>query len=273
MQKGVRVCKVSDENSSFYGEASKTGKNIMDLSVCEWVIVALCAMIIGVDKAGFPGCGILAIAVMASTFPARSSVGILLGILILADMFAVLYYRRNAQWSHLLHLFPAAFAGIVAGYFGLRFVNNEQLRPIIGVMILIMVAINYWRVRIEKDNTAVPSQWWFTVPIGFLAGIATIMANAAGPLMIIYLTAMRLGKVEFVGTAAVFFFIVNWIKVPFNVNLGLITAESVKLNLLMLPFIIIGAVGGIFFLKRIPLKGFRVVVQILVICGAIKLLF
>jgi uncharacterized membrane protein YfcA len=100
-----------------------------------------------------------------------------------------------------------------------------------------------------------------------------MMANAAGPIMIIYLLAMRLPKIEFVGTSAWFFFVINWLKVPFSANLNLMTAATVKLNLMMLPFIAIGAVVGIFFLKRIPQKAFNAVVQILAAAAAIKLLF
>jgi uncharacterized membrane protein YfcA len=91
--------------------------------------------------------------------------------------------------------------------------------------------------------------------------------------MIIYLLAMRLPKIEFVGTGAWFFFVVNWLKVPFSAKLDLMTAASVKFDLMMLPFIAVGAVIGIFFLKRIPQKAFTVVVQILAVAAAVKLLF
>jgi len=136
-----------------------------------------------------------------------------------------------------------------------------------------MLSVNYWRIRAKGEDAPVPTQWWFAVALGFMAGVTTMMANAAGPVMIIYLLAMRLPKVEFVGTGAWFFFVVNWLKVPFSANLELMTAESVKLNLMMLPFIAIGAVAGIFLLKRIPQKAFNVIVQILAAAAAIKLLF
>ena len=100
-----------------------------------------------------------------------------------------------------------------------------------------------------------------------------MMANAAGPVMIIYLMAMRLPKMEFVGTGAWFFFIVNWLKVPFSAKLEMMTAASVKLDLMMLPLIAIGAVAGIYFLKRIPQKAFKMVVQVLAAAAAVKLLF
>jgi len=245
----------------------------LDLDLLGWIVVALCSLMVGTTKTGMPGLGIMVVPLMALVLPARQSTGILLGILILADLFAIVYHRRNAKWSHVLRLLPAAFAGIVAGYFGLKVVNDRQLKPIIGGIVLIMLGINYWRTRTGGEETPVPAQWWFAVGLGFMAGVTTMMANAAGPVMIIYLLAMRLPKVEFVGTAAWFFFVINWLKVPFSANLELMTAESVKLDLMMLPFIAAGAIAGIFFLKRIPQKAFTAVVQILAVAAAIKLLF
>jgi uncharacterized membrane protein YfcA len=246
---------------------------MLDLSLIGWVVVALCAVMVGVTKTGIPGLGILVVPLMAIAIPARQSVGVLLGILILADLFAIVYHRRNARWGHVLRLLPAAFAGIVAGYFGLKVVNDEQLKPIIGGIVLVMLGINYWRTRTKDKDAPVPTQWWFAVGLGFMAGVTTMMANAAGPIMIIYLLAMQLPKIEFVGTGAWFFFVVNWLKVPFSAKLTLMTAASVKLDLMMLPFIATGAVIGIFFLKRIPQKAFTAVVQILAAAAAIKLLF
>jgi uncharacterized membrane protein YfcA len=135
-----------------------------------------------------------------------------------------------------------------------------------------MLGINYWRTRTKGKDTPVPTQWWFAVGLGFMAGVMTMMANAAGPIMIIYLLAMQLPKIEFVGTGAWFFFVVNWLKVPFSKKLDLMTAASLKLDLMMLPFIAAGAVIGIFFLKRIPQKAFTAVVQILAAATAVMIL-
>jgi len=244
-----------------------------ELDVTGWVVIAFCAAMVGVAKTGIPGIGIMVVPLMAWVMPARSSVGVLLGILILADLFAAGYYRRHAQWSHIARLLPCAFLGIVIGYFALGWVSDEQLKPIIGVIVLAMLAMNYWRTTRSNNESAVPHAWWFAALIGVLAGVTTMMANAAGPVMIIYLLAMRLAKVEFVGTAAWFFFVVNWIKVPFSANLDLMTLETVKFNLIMLPFIAVGAATGILLLKRIPQKAFGIVVQVLAAAAAIKLLF
>ena len=246
---------------------------MFDLDLIGWIVVALSAIMVGVAKTGIPGVGILVVPLMAGVLPARSSVGVLLGILILADLFAAGYYRRNAQWQHLVRLLPIAFMGIIAGYFALRAVSDEQLKPIIGIIVLAMLGFNYWRSKVRSEDAPIPTQWWFVVGLGFLAGVTTMMANAAGPIMIIYLLAMKLPKIEFVGTSAWFFFVVNWLKVPFSAKLELMTVESLKLNLMMLPFITIGAVLGILVLKKIPQKAFNIIVQVLAAAAAIKLLF
>ena len=246
---------------------------MLDMSLVSYAVVALCAAMVGISKTGIPGVGILVVPLMAAVLPARASTGVLLGILILADLFAVTYHRHNAKWRYVLRLLIPSLVGIVAGYFGMKVISDRQLKPIIGGIVLAMLAVNYWRTTTKGKDAPVPTQWWFAGGLGFLAGLTTMMANAAGPITTIYLLAMRLPKVEFVGTSAWFFFVINWLKVPFSLGLQVMTKESVKLNLLMLPFVVAGSVAGIFFLKRIPQKIFTAVVQILAAVAAIKLLF
>lgn len=244
-----------------------------DLDPTGWCVVGLCAFLVGVSKTGIPGVGILVVPLMATVLPARESVGILLGILILGDLFAAGYHRRNAQWKHVLRLLPATFVGIVVGWRALDVVTNEQLAPIIGLIVLAMLAIHYARTRSKGQDAPVPTQWWFAAAVGFAAGLTTMMANAAGPVMIIYLLAMRLPKFAFVGTSAWFFFVVNWLKVPFHADLDTMTLATAKLDLMMLPAIAAGAVVGIVFLQRIGQKAFNAVVQVLAAAAAVKLLF
>lgn len=244
-----------------------------DLSGLQYGIVALCAVMVGFTKSGLPGLLILVVPLMASVLPARTSVGTLLGMLVLADIIAVTYYRHQVLWRHISRLLPLALVGIVAGYFGLRIVDDEQLKPLIGCIILVMLGIHYLRTMAGGEDRPVPSQWWFAAVAGFMAGMMTMMANASGPIMMLYLLSMRLPKYQFVGTSAWFYFFVNWAKVPFSANLSLMTYESVKLDLTMLPFIVFGAIAGIVILKRIPLIVFNHVIQILAALAAIKLFF
>ena len=244
-----------------------------ELEPIGWFVVALAAFVVGAAKTGIPGIGILPTLMMVAVLPAQQATGVLLGILILGDLFGAGYHRRNAEWSHMIRLVPAALAGIAAGHGVMKVIGDAELKRLIGVIVLVMLGLNYWRTRAKGDDLHVPTQWWFAVGLGFAAGMASMMAHAAGPIMVIYLLAMKLPKVAFVGTSAWFFFIINWLKVPFSANLGLMTWGSVKLNLMMLPAIALGAVVGIFILKRIPQKIFNTVVQVLAVAGAIKLLF
>jgi len=246
---------------------------MFDLSATGWLVVGLCGFLVGVSKTGLPGLGILIVPLMAMVLPARESTGILLGMLILGDLFAAGYYRRVAEWKHVLRLLPPALVGIVAGWQALRFVTNEQLQPLIGLIVLVLLGLHYGRMRLWGEDAPIPTHWGFGAMLGFAAGVTTMMANAAGPVMVIYLLAMRLPKLAFVGTSAWFFFAVNWLKVPFSAQLNLIGGASIRLNLLMLPIIALGAVAGIFFLRRIPQKAFNTVIQLLAAAAAIKLLF
>jgi uncharacterized membrane protein YfcA len=93
--------------------------------------------------------------------------------------------------------------------------------------------------------------------MGLFAGFTTMIANAAGPVMVLYLLAMRLEKLEFLGTAAAFFLAINWIKVPFALQLGLINQESLGLNLWLLPAVAVGALSGRWIVARINQRVFE----------------
>lgn len=248
---------------------------MFELNLTGWFLVGLCAFLIGVSKTGLPGVSILVVPLMAMALPgrARESTGIMLGMLILGDLFAASYYRRAAEWKHVLRLLPPAFLGIVAGWLIMNRVTNDQLKHIIGLIVLAMLVIHFGRTRLWGEEAPVPTQWWFGAVLGFAAGVTTMMANAAGPVVVVYLLAMRLPKVAFVGTSAWFFFAVNWLKVPFSAQLALTTGASVKLGLIMLPLIILGSVAGVFFLRRIPQRAFNSIIQLLAAAAAIKLLF
>ena len=246
---------------------------MFNLNEFQWLIVSICALMIGLNKTAIPGLAILAIPLMAEVIPARASVGIVLPMLMFADLFAVGYYRRHAVWPYLLRIMPWTVGGVIVGYLALGKVSDQQLRPLIGTVILSMLGIKYWWDRKKREEATVPKQWWFAAGIGLVAGITTMMANAAGPLMIIYLLAMRLPKNEFLGTGAWYYLLLNWFKVPFSVNLGLINSQSLQFDLTFFPMIAIGALGGIAILKHIPERKFTSVVQILAVAAAVRLLF
>jgi uncharacterized membrane protein YfcA len=249
----------------------------LELTTLQWAMLALTAFLVGISKTGVPGIGIIAVPLIAIVWSnPKESVGLLLPLLIFADLFAAGYYRRKALWSHIIRLIPWALAGIVTGYFALKRIDGEHLKPVIGGIVLAMLALKFWQSNRKKSDCSSENEihlhWAFAAVIGFLIGLTSMMANAAGPIMIIYLLAMHLPKTEFVGTAAWFFFIVNWIKVPFMLDLNMITRQSIKLNATLFPIIAIGAVIGILILKHVPQKIFNKAVLVLATAAAIKLI-
>jgi uncharacterized protein len=242
------------------------------LGLYGWTVSVISSFLIGVSKTGIPGSGILAVPLMADILPARSSTGAVLILLIFADVFAVAYYKRHAVWHHLLRIMPYTAVGIVIGYFALGRVSDSQLQPAIGAIVLIMLVLGYWRDKNPHRLTELHTKKGFGITLGLIAGVTTMMANAAGPILIIYLIAMKLPKKQFIGTSAWYFMILNWVKVPFSAHLGLITAESLKFNLALLPAVAFGAAAGIFILKKLPQKTFHAAVQILAAISALRLL-
>lgn len=245
----------------------------LELSALQWGLLGLCAFMVGMSKTGVPGFGILVVLLAALVMPAKASVGFVLPLLIFADIFAAAYYHRKAKWGHVFRLLPWAFIGIVAAALSLKHINDQQLKPIIGIIVLALLAISTWNnyrksEQLDYDDKNIRKQWIFAIVFGFFAGYTTMMANAAGPIMIIYMLAARLPKLEFVGTLAWFFFIVNWLKVPFQTKLQMITPESLKLNLYLFPLVAVGAVCGILLVKYIPQKLFNIVVTLLAALAA-----
>ncbi len=237
-----------------------------------WVVIVIGSFSIGLGKTGIPGINLFFVPVMAQLLPPKISTGVMLPMLIVADSFAILYYRQHADWRYLVRLLPAAVVGLLIGYAGLSLVSDSALRPVIGGIVLLMLAIQAWRDFRHGGLVAVPHGPWFSIIMGLVAGITTMMANAAGPVMAIYLLTMRLPKERYMGTGAWYFFIVNLIKVPLSASLGLITWETLRFNALLVPAIVLGALLGVRLLDVLPQKAFRVVVQVVAAASAISLI-
>lgn len=227
------------------------------LSLTQWLLGAVCAFFVGVAKTGVPGLGILVVPLMVlAVGDARQSAGWLLPILCLADLFAVFYWRRHAEASRLFSLAPWVASGMALGAAALG-LNERILRPVVGVIVVIMLAAYVWRrIKVARGGEVASHAGTY----GVTAGFATTVANAAGPVMNLYLLSKRLPKEEFVATGAWFFFIVNLTKIPIYAWHGLISARSLTFNLMMAPAVLVGAMTGRWLLHRIPARIFEIVV-------------
>ncbi len=243
------------------------------LSTGKWILAAVTAVCTGIAKTGIPALVILPAPLFAEVLPARLSTGALLPLLIVADAFAVVFWRRHGSWKHLARLLPSAAAGIVAGYLAMVRIDDRQMRFAMGAIVIVMLGIHVYREYILDKDAVIPTSLWFAAIAGFIAGATTMIANAAGPVTMIYLLSMRLPKKEFIGTSAWFFFILNWLKVPFSVSIGLLTAESLVFDAFLAGGVILGAYAGLYLAKRIPEKAFMIAVQILTLAAAIKMFF
>ena len=246
---------------------------IYALSAGKWALAYVTSLMVGVSKTGLPALGILLAPLFAEVMPARASTGALLPLLIVADAFAVIFWRRHGSWKHLVRLLPWSVAGIVAGYFAMGRINDQQMRYVMGAIVILMLGVNVHREYVMGKDAPIPTSWWLAAIAGFLAGATTMVANAAGPVAMIYLLSMRLPKKEFIGTAGWYFFILNWLKVPFSLSLGLITAPSLGFDALLAPAVVGGAFAGLWLAKGIPEKAFMIAVQALTFVSAVRMFF
>jgi uncharacterized membrane protein YfcA len=241
------------------------------LAAWQWGLAAFCGLLVGVSKTGLPGAAILMVPLFALVLPARASTGALLPLLVLGDVFAVAWYRRHAVWPQLLRLLPLAAAGVVLGFLAMGRISDRALRYLIAGLVLALQVFSILRSLRKRSEPRGAGAVWLAVVLGLLAGIATMLANAASPIMLAYLLTMQLPKNEFLGTSAWFYFCINLFKVPFSAGLGLITPASLAFDLALAPAVVGGAFLGVFLARRTPQQAFQILVQVLTATAALAL--
>lgn len=250
------------------------------LSAADLILLALGALLVGFAKTAVGGVGAISVALFAAVLPARESTGALLPLLIAGDVFALQAYRAHAQWGRLLRLFPSVAVGVVAGAAFVSLVDDDTMRRTIGAVLLGLVLITLWRRRTGRSDQGAADQppgagghrWPAALGYGSLAGFTTMVANAGGAVMSLYLLTARLDKLAFLGTAAWFFFLVNVFKVPFSIGLGLMTVDSLTLNAVLVPAVLVGALVGRVVIRRVNQTQFERLVIVFTALSSINLL-
>lgn len=235
-----------------------------------WIGAIVCAAIIGAAKTGMPGFGILAVPWFAWLFhdQVKLSAGALLPLLCCADVMAVWLYRRNNAIHYLWHMLPWVLCGMIVGAGCLWLLDNATLRPVLGAMLVAMIAMHLWRKR-QGDIT--PPGRPAAIGYGITAGITTTVANAAGPVMNIYLLSQNLPKEAFIAAGAWFFFAVNLAKLPLYGMNGMITTQTLLIDACLVPAVVVGSLVGRRIVKRIPQGAFELTVLLLAALGACML--
>jgi len=220
------------------------------LTYLEIGIILGVALLTGMSKTGVHGAGMLSVPLLAVVFGGQISSGVLLPMLIMADVFGVWYYHRHASWQHLKILFPWAAVGVVLGTVLGKYIDDSVFKVIMASTIMISVVIMIWLERLSPDR--IPKQKSFAIATGVAGGFTSMVGNLAGSVMSVYLLSVRLPKNAFIGTTAWFFLVVNWFKVPFHVfSWKTISWNTVLLDLLTLPVILLGAWLGILLVRQL----------------------
>jgi len=230
------------------------------------------AICIGLSKAGLAGTATFNVVLMAKIFGAKPSVGIVLPLLVTADIMGFLLNRKGGSWRQVLPMVPAAILGVLVGWQLLTYIDNTSARWLIGLIILGLLAFNQILARREDLFRALTQNRGFTWGMGLLGGTTTMLANAAGPIMTVYFLAQRWDKKTYLGVFSRFFLFINLFKLPFSRHLGLVNAPSLYTNLVLLPGVVVGIGLGWWILQKIPQKYFEKVLTVLTALAALWLI-
>ena len=226
------------------------------LSPLQWGLAMLAAIVLGISKAGIGSISMLTVTMLAYTFGSKTSTGVLLPMLIVADVFAVAFFKRHTQWRHLLRMVPWMCAGVLLGAWLGQDLDEALFKKIMAGIVLLSVAVMFWREHKAVDR--VPTHWSFAGIMGLGAGFTTMVGNLAGGFSNVYFLSMRLPKNQFIGTAAWLFFIVNTFKLPFHIfGWKTVNLHSLAINLILLPFLIGGFFLGLRLVRVIAEERYR----------------
>ncbi len=237
----------------------------MVFSPVEWVFLGLAALFIGVAKTSVQNLVFFAIAAFALIYPARESTAAVVVLLVAGDVIAVLRYWRTADPYLLRRLLPWVIPGEVLGALFLAWVNDSVLKVLIGLLLLALLVPQIVELVRRHGRDGDPEGHVPEVGpvmaglVGTAAGVTTMAANASGPIFTWYLLLLRVDKAAFLGTGAVYFAIVNAMKIPFGLALGLFSPELLATDLVLVPLVLLGTVLGTFLIKRLSQRTFDLV--------------
>ncbi|SDU78284.1 sulfite exporter TauE/SafE family protein [Arcanobacterium phocae] len=217
----------------------------MHISITGMIFLAIASFFVGVSKTALPGLTTVSVAIFVAVLPAKESTAALLILLLVGDIFALYAWRQFADWSVLRKLLIGVFAGVGCGALFLAVVPEVVLRRGIGALliclVLLTICLKYYRPDQTSHHCTSPRARWF---YGSLAGFTTMTANSGGPVMSLYFIASGYHIAEFLGTQAWFFFLVNMMKLPFTLGLGLLRGPTLSILPYLVPFVIIGSLVG-----------------------------
>ncbi|MFT6054468.1 MAG: putative membrane protein YfcA [Roseivirga sp.] len=245
---------------------------LSQLTLLQWIAIIASGFVLGISKSGLKGISIIIVALMVYAFGAKTSTGVLLPMLLVGDIFAVIYYNKHAEWKYLIRLLPFMMLGVIIGTWVGQSMSEYVFRKGMAVVIFLSVLVMFWWDQRKTKN--VPKHLAFAGGMGLTAGFTTMVGNLAGSFANIFFLAMRLPKNAFIGTTAWLFLIINLFKIPFHVfSWGTITLETLKVDAVLIPAILLGLFVGIKILKKVNDAFFRKFILVMTGVGAILIFF
>lgn len=226
----------------------------------QWLLAAPAAILVGMSRTLHAGLSMIFIPLLAAAFGAKVSSGLIIPLLVAGDVMAISLFRRRADLKTIIGLAPWTALGMIAGLIFGGGLPERAFKLVVGFIVLGCTLLSLWQ---DQKGTAISISRnpVLAAATGMLAGFTTMIGNAAGPIVSIYLLASGLRRDAYIGTAAWFFFSVNIWKLPlqffFWKNLGM---ESFLTDAMLLPFLGVGLIGGLWLARRLPEKGFRIFV-------------
>lgn len=237
-----------------------------------YALALLAALCIGLSKSGFSGISMISVVLLADIYGPKASVGLALPLLIVADLLAYPAFRKFGSWAPVWKLLAPALIGLALGWWLLGAIDDRLARKVIGGCVLFMVVVQVFRRMRPVLFSHLGESRAFGAAAGVLGGFATMLANAAGPVIQLYLLGRKIPKMELIGIGARFFLLINILKVPMNARLALITQESLWENAKLLPGVVVGIFGGRWLIRHVPQEAFEWMIVGFATLAALRLL-
>ena len=233
----------------------------------------LAVTLLGLAKGGFAGMGALSLPIVALTVSPVRAAAILLPILIVQDVVGVWAFRRDWDGYVLGWMLPGAVIGIALGYLFAASVDADAVLGAVGAVSALFGAYRLWVERHGAPQTTGGSPGWVGSLFGVASGFTSQIAHAGQPPFQLWVLPRRLPRDVLVGTTAIFFAIVNWVKVPAYLALGQFTRANLTVAAALLPVAIASTLAGVWLVRRVRADRFYTAIYLLMIAVGCKLVW
>jgi hypothetical protein len=230
-------------------------------------------LLIGLAKGGFSGMGALGLPLLALAMEPVQAAAILLPILIAQDFVGVAAFRKTWDGTILAIMLPGAIVGVILGWWFAASVSSNVILAAVGAISLLFGCYRLWVERGGRIAAPAASPAWVGTLFGVATGFTSQIAHAGGPPYQMWVMPRRLPRDILVGTTALFFAVLNWIKVPAYVALGQFTWPNARITLILLPFALLGSLAGVKLVRKVAMDRFYTIIYLLMIAAGAKLLW